>query len=40
VNEANAHAAGSCAIVNLHAGLEQRWGRWRLTEFVRVENAL
>ena len=39
VNEANTDAAGSYAILNLHAGLEQRWGRWRLKEFVRVENA-
>jgi iron complex outermembrane receptor protein len=39
VNDANSEAAGAYALVNLRAGLEQRGRRWRLTEFVRVENV-
>jgi iron complex outermembrane receptor protein len=39
VNDANSEAAGAYALVNMRVGLEQRGRRWRLTEFVRVENV-
>ena len=39
VNELNSDAAGAYAVVNAHAGFEQRRGRWRLAEFVRVDNV-
>jgi len=40
VNDANSEAAGAYTVLNLRMGLEQRGRRWRLTEFVRVDNAL
>jgi iron complex outermembrane receptor protein len=40
VNDANSEAAGSYTVLNLRAGFEQRGKNWRLTEFVRVDNAL
>lgn len=40
VNDANTEFAGSYAVLNWRAGLEQRLGAWRLKEFVRVDNLL
>jgi len=40
VNDANSEAAGSYTALNLRAGFEQRGKNWRLTEFIRVDNAL
>ena len=39
VNEQNTDAAPAYTVVNLRAGFEQRLGRWRLTEFVRMDNV-
>ena len=39
VNEQNSDAAPAYTVVNLRAGFEQRLGRWRLAEFVRVDNV-
>jgi iron complex outermembrane receptor protein len=39
VNEQNSDAAPAYTVVNLRAGFEQRRGRWRLAEFVRVDNV-
>jgi len=38
VNDANAQFADAYAVANLAAGLVQRGERWRLTEFVRIDN--
>jgi iron complex outermembrane receptor protein len=40
VNDPNLEFAGGYTVFNLAAGLvqEQEGGRWKLTEFVRVEN--
>jgi iron complex outermembrane receptor protein len=38
VNEQNSDAAPGYTVVNVRAGFEQRFGRWRLAEFVRVDN--
>ena len=38
VNDANAEFADSYTVANLVAGLMQRGERWRLTEFVRIDN--
>src|SRR5204862_2785639 len=39
VNEMNSDAAPVYTVVNVRAGFEQRWGRWQLAEFVRMDNA-
>jgi iron complex outermembrane receptor protein len=39
VNDVNSEFAPAYTIWNLRAGFEQRSGNWRLTEFVRVDNA-
>ena len=39
VNDQNAEYAGAYTIFNLRAGLQQRGKGWKLTEFVRVDNA-
>ena len=39
VNESNVDASPGFTVVNLRAGWQQRWGRWRATEYVRVDNA-
>jgi iron complex outermembrane recepter protein len=39
VNEANSDAAPAYTVANLRAGFEQRFGRWQLSEFVRVDNV-
>ena len=39
VNELNVDAAPAYTVANLRAGFEQRMGRWRLSEFVRVDNV-
>jgi len=38
VNDANAQFADAYAVANLVAGLVQRGERWRVTEFVRIDN--
>jgi iron complex outermembrane receptor protein len=38
VNDANTEAAGSYTVWGLRAGFEQRGRRWRVAEFVRVDN--
>lgn len=38
VDDRNSEAADAYAVANLRVGLEQRGRRWRLTEFVRVDN--
>jgi iron complex outermembrane receptor protein len=38
VDDANSQAAPAYTIANVRAGFEQRTRRWRLTEFVRVDN--
>jgi iron complex outermembrane receptor protein len=40
VNDVNSEFADAFTVVNLRAGLEQRSGRWRFTEFARVDNVL
>ena len=39
VNDVNSEFAGAYGIVNLVFGLEQKGARWRLSEFVRIDNA-
>ncbi len=39
VNDQNAAFAGAYTIFNLRAGLQQRGKNWKLTEFVRIDNA-
>ena len=39
VNDQNAESAGAYTIFNLKAGLQQRGKGWKLTEFVRIDNA-
>jgi iron complex outermembrane receptor protein len=39
VDEANSDAASAYTIGSLRAGFEQQPGRWRLREFVRVDNV-
>ena len=39
VNDQNSEFAGAYTIFNLRAGLQQRGKNWKLTEFVRVDNA-
>ena len=39
VNDANSEFASAYTVWNLRAGFEQRARNWRLTEFVRVDNA-
>jgi iron complex outermembrane receptor protein len=39
VNDTNSQFAASYGVVNLVFGLEQRGARWRLSEFLRVDNA-
>ena len=39
VNDQNAEFAGAYTIFNLRAGLQQRGKGWKLTEFVRIDNA-
>ena len=38
-DDRNSDAAEGYTIVNLRAGLEQRAGHWRVSEFVRLDNA-
>ena len=38
VDDTNSQAASSYAIANWRGGFEQRLGKWRFTEFVRVDN--
>ena len=38
-DDRNSDAAEGYTIVNLRAGLEQRAGNWRLSEFIRLDNA-
>ncbi|HEX5092887.1 MAG TPA: TonB-dependent receptor, partial [Burkholderiales bacterium] len=38
VNDANSEFAAGFTVVNAIAGFEQRGARWRLTEFLRVDN--
>jgi iron complex outermembrane receptor protein len=40
VNDANSEAAGGYALWHLRAGFEQRGAGWRLSQFVRLDNAL
>jgi iron complex outermembrane receptor protein len=40
VNDVNSESADAFTVVNVRAGLEQRVGRWRFAEFVRVDNVL
>jgi iron complex outermembrane receptor protein len=39
VNDPNTEAADAYTVWNLRAGFEQRMRKWRLTEFVRVNNV-
>jgi iron complex outermembrane receptor protein len=39
VNDINSQSAGSYGVLNLVLGLEQRDARWRLHEFLRVDNV-
>lgn len=39
VNDANGESAAAYTVVNLRAGFEQRGKRWRLSEFVRLDNV-
>jgi iron complex outermembrane receptor protein len=39
VNDPNTEAAGAYTVWGLRAGFEQRGKRWRLSEFVRVDNV-
>lgn len=39
VNDANSEFADSFNVVNLFAGLVQQRGRWRFTEFLRLDNV-
>ena len=39
VNEANVDAAPAFTVANVRVGFEQRAGKWRLAEFVRVDNV-
>lgn len=39
VNDANSESAAAYTVANLRAGFEQRARRWRLSEFVRVDNV-
>jgi iron complex outermembrane receptor protein len=38
VNDANSEFAGSYAVVNIVAGLVQQGARWKISEYVRVDN--
>jgi iron complex outermembrane receptor protein len=38
VDDANSDAAESYVVANVRAGFEQRGERWRLSEFIRVDN--
>jgi iron complex outermembrane recepter protein len=38
VNDQNSEFAESFSVFNAVAGLAQEGGRWRLTEFVRIDN--
>jgi iron complex outermembrane receptor protein len=38
VNDINSEFADAFSVVNVFAGLAQRHGRWRFTEFVRIDN--
>jgi len=40
VNDINSETADAFYTFSLRAGLEQRPGRWRLSEFVRIDNLL
>jgi iron complex outermembrane receptor protein len=39
VNDVNSEFAPSFGVVNLVVGFEQRGSRWRLSEFLRIDNA-
>ena len=39
VNDQNAEFAGAYTVFNLRAGLQQQGKGWKLTEFVRIDNA-
>jgi iron complex outermembrane receptor protein len=38
VNDQNSEFADGFSILNVAAGLVQERGRWRVTEFVRIDN--
>jgi iron complex outermembrane receptor protein len=38
VNDANSEFADAFSVVNAFAGLSQRRGRWRFTQYVRIDN--
>jgi iron complex outermembrane receptor protein len=38
VNDQNSEFAGAFAVFNAVAGLVQQGGRWRVSEFVRIDN--
>jgi iron complex outermembrane recepter protein len=40
VNDVNTESADAFTVVNVRAGLQQQVGRWRFTEFARVDNIL
>lgn len=39
VNDVNADRTAASTVLNLRAGLEQRWGSWQLKQSLRVDNA-
>jgi iron complex outermembrane receptor protein len=39
VNDVNSEFADAFTVVNIFAGLSQRRGRWRFTEYVRIDNV-
>ncbi len=40
VNDANSDFAPSYTVLNLRGSFQQEFGRWRLTEYARIENIL
>jgi iron complex outermembrane receptor protein len=38
VDDANSDAAESYVVTNVRAGFEQRGNRWRLSQFIRIDN--
>lgn len=40
VDDVNSEAAAGYFVASVHAGFEQRAGRWRLRQFARVDNVL
>jgi iron complex outermembrane receptor protein len=39
VNDANSDAAASWTVANLRAGLRQRIGPWRFSQWLRIDNV-